>query len=386
MLLACFGAIAGLFGYQESRLERSRAIVAALADGSALERQPGATESARELEELQVRISGFLPRLKSLDDDPRVKELHGRLAGKLDAVRSQLATYQSQHDALKRLTTETQRLGNFRGLLNDALFSDTRFTGLDLPAGEEATRRASVAALDVYAAPGSGDSWALVPLHESLSPADRAEIAEGCYELLLVLSQAETTPERGLRRLDQAARLNATPTRAYQLRRASCLERAGDPRAADELRRAAETQQVTTALDHYLSGQERYTHNEWIAAIRHFDAALRMRPNHFWAQCLSAISWLQLRRPEAARAGFTACLKREPEFAWLYIYRGFAASLGPENASPAELWLRAQAALADYDQAMEMLKAQAECDAELHRVAQPRAAALTAGRLGCRCR
>ena len=161
-------------------------------------------------------------------------------------------------------------------------------------------------------------------------------------------------------------------TRAYHLRRASCLERAGDAHAADRERRVAESLEVTTAFDHYLAGQEHYTRNEPIVAIRHFDATLRQQPDHFWAQCLSAICWLQLQQPEAARAGFTACLKREPEFAWLYILRGYASSLGSPSARPEVLRLRSEAAEADYGRAMELLK-QAQRRASLRAAGQPRA-------------
>ena len=52
---------------------------------------------------------------------------------------------------------------------------------------------------------------------------------------------------------------------------------------------------------------------------------LRHQPNHFWAQCLSAICYLQLRRPLEAKAGLNACLNQEPDFAWLYLLRGFAS-------------------------------------------------------------
>ena len=297
-----------------------------------------------------------MERLKDLKDDRRVNDLDGRLAWKLDVVGSRLATHDTEQARKERLVAESQQLQEFRRRLNEAVFRDTQFTGLDLPSNREAIRRAAVAALDVYAAPGAGDTWALGNFPETLPPPDRAVIAEGCYELLLVLSQAETTPERGLRRLDQASPLRPSPTRAYHLRRAACLERAGDGPAADRERHAADGRELTTALDHYLAGQERYERREPIAAIRHFDAALRLQPDHFWAQCLSAICWLQLRRPDAARAGFTACLRREPEFAWLYILRGFASSLGPAGSPPEEARLRSDAAEADYRQAMDLLE------------------------------
>ena len=83
----------------------------------------------------------------------------------------------------------------FAGTLS---FHDTQFAGLDLPSNPEATRRAAEAALDLYAAPGSGDSWALGNLAARACPAaSRPRSTEGCYELLLILAEAEPTPEAG---------------------------------------------------------------------------------------------------------------------------------------------------------------------------------------------
>ena len=265
-------------------------------------------------------------------DDARVNVLHDRLAWKMVVLGSQISRYQLQQAQRDRLAAERQRFAEFRDLYNQAILGDTRFSELDLP-GNEAVGRRAAAALDLYAAPGSRESWALGPLPEGLSASDRAEIADDCYELLLVLSQAEKTPEVGLRRLDQAARLHPKATQAYHFRRASCLERVGDRQGAERARRVGETLEPSTAFDHYLAGRECYRRREPTAALRHFDNALRERPEYFWAQCLSAVCWLKLRRPEPARAGFTACLQREPEFAWLYILRGFASGLASPGAA-----------------------------------------------------
>ncbi len=270
---------------------------------------------------------------------------------------SRIDRYRSEQAETDRLAAEARQLRDFRERWDEAIFRDSRFTGLDLPANRDATRRAAAMALDVYAAPGAGDSWAMGPLPASLSLAERTEIAEGCYELLLVLSQAETTAERGLRRLDQAARLHPALTRAHALRRASCLDRAGNREEAERERRAAESRPVTTAFDHYLAARECHGRNEPIAAIRHFEATLRQQPDHFWAQCLSAICWLQLKRPEPARAGFNACLKGHGrEFAWLYILRGYASSLGTADSTPEEWQVWFEAADADYRRAMKLLE------------------------------
>ena len=66
----------------------------------------------------------------------------------------------------------------------------------------------------------------------------RADIADGCYTLLLVMTGAEPTPDAGLRRLDQAARLRP-PSRAYHLRRAGSVN-AGNVAAAAQERALAD--------------------------------------------------------------------------------------------------------------------------------------------------
>ena len=95
---------------------------------------------------------------------------------------------------------------------------------------------------------------------------------------------------------------------------------------------------------------------------------LRHQPNHFWAQCLSAICYLQLRRPLEAKAGLNACLNQEPDFAWLYLLRGFAsgqvgaifAQAGGVAAQTSNLLGKAEdhfvAAEEDYAKALELLE------------------------------
>ena len=156
--------------------------------------------------------------------------------------------------------------------------------------------------------------------------------------------------------MEQTARLRP-PTRAYHLRKADYLARLGDPASADQ-----------DAPD----GGPRGT-NDGVRAFPRRSRALqargadrrnpvfqrcssRLQPDHFWAQCLSAICWLQLKRPIEAGAGLNACLKRDPEFAWLYILRGYASSLIPENAGREEVAIRFQAAESDYRVAMERLE------------------------------
>ena len=90
------------------------------------------------------------------------------------------------------------------------------------------------------------------------------------------------------------------PTRAYHLRRAACLTRAGDQPGADRERRAADGLKPLTAFDHFLAGQERFARKDFAEASQEFDMALQLQPDHFWAQALSAVCSLQL---QTARRG-----------------------------------------------------------------------------------
>ena len=64
-------------------------------------------------------------------------------------------------------------------------------------------------------------------LPTALTDAEKARVGDGCYDLLLILSQA-VKPAEGLRILDRAVQLRPKTTAAYHLRRADCLERTGN--------------------------------------------------------------------------------------------------------------------------------------------------------------
>jgi tetratricopeptide (TPR) repeat protein len=223
-------------------------------------------------------------------------------------------------------------------------------------------------ALAVFAGSGGPDSWELAPLPASFTPGDHQEIKEHCYELLLILADAEPAPERGLKLLEQAARL-APPTRIYHLRRADCLMRRGDTTAAARERKHAESVPLDLALDHFLMGKDLYKRGEWAQAVPHFDAVLLNQPGHFWSHYFSALCSLQLRRPVPAKAELNACLQAEQGLTWLHLLRGLAsyqiatlARAAAENLQTrgdtlrTEIELQLQAAEKDYKRALDLLE------------------------------
>jgi eukaryotic-like serine/threonine-protein kinase len=275
------------------------------------------------------------PGLSGLHD--RTTQMLGQVERALEAERAREAERQAKDEVLARyrrfldrreeaLFRDTQ----FAGLmLSPALFRDTQFTGLMLPTNLDLARKAAEEALGVFAHRGQGDDWALGDL-SALSGEERAQVVEGCYELLLVLAEAVATQdpaqvERAMQSLESARLLRPALTRAYHLRMAACLARKGDQDG--EARELAEAGRIVpeSAFDHFLSGQQLYKRGRLPEAIQHFESALRLKADHFWAGCLLAICYFQTTRFEAAKSCLNASLQTEPDFAWLYLLRGFAS-------------------------------------------------------------
>ncbi len=129
--------------------------------------------------------------------------------------RSTALSAASARQAEQQARDEVQnRYRRFLDRRKEALFRDTRFTGLTLPTDLDLTRKAAEEALAVFGQRGNSDDWTLGDLPTSLSSEQQTEIKEGCYELLLVLAEATASQgpgqvDRALRVLDSADRLEA---------------------------------------------------------------------------------------------------------------------------------------------------------------------------------
>jgi tetratricopeptide (TPR) repeat protein len=177
--------------------------------------------------------------------------------------------------------------------------------------------------------------------------AQKLEVRENCYLLVLILADALAQPRPGqkeddrrrsaetaLRLLEGVERLDI-PTKAYHSRRARYLRQAGRREDAAAEDRQAAALQPTRALDHYLVGDDRYEEGDLEAASRHFESVLALDPEHFWARYFLSVSYLRQGRPAEARTGLTACLSQRRDLVWLYLMRGFAnGQLG--EVQPAE--------------------------------------------------
>jgi len=286
------------------------------------------------------KLSGAVTRV---NDVPGLADLKAR-AGAL------LAEADRKLDKRRSVRRSRDRLDRFRRAHDDALFHGTIVVFRRARDDDDASQKAKVVdpefgyrtaaalargALGLYGVTeeGSGpldpDPW--------LSGGENRGVVEGCYELLLVLADAEANPGgaggpapdparlgRAVRDLDRAAGLGLTSW-AYHARRAEALGRLGKGREARADAAKADALPPAGAFDLFLAGRDAYQHDDPAAALVRLERALLTSPDHFWAQYLTALSLLKLGRPAEARAHLTACLGRRPEeFAWCYLMRGYA--------------------------------------------------------------
>jgi len=155
--------------------------------------------------EARLLLSNVLTRIK---EESRLGAERAR-AAELLAQADRGSAEQGEREA------ERRRFEEFLRSRDEALFYETQFTGLDLPGNLEKSRSSARAALGIFADKVSaGGGWMLGPLPGSLSEAERSAVRERCYELLLILAEAEDRPDDGLAMLDAAARLDPTPNQA----------------------------------------------------------------------------------------------------------------------------------------------------------------------------
>jgi eukaryotic-like serine/threonine-protein kinase len=289
----------------------------------------------------------------------------GSLADIRARARDLLDLIRDRQSVQERRVAARERFDEFSRLREDAFFQDTELTSLNPTDDLVAIRVATLKALKLYdTEAGDALQWSLAPLPD-LTEQERKDVSLGCYEMLMVLAEAVARPlpsesplhqaREALQILDRAAELLKMPTHALHMRRADCFLLAGDQGAAARERAIAAGIRPGGAFDHFLSGLERYKQGQLRAATGHFESALEVEPEHFWAKCLLAICHLNARPPQAAqaRALLAVCIKKHPDLPWLYLLRGFAsAQAGDTATSPADSKTSFEAAEADYQEVL----------------------------------
>jgi tetratricopeptide (TPR) repeat protein len=352
--------------------ETGRRAVGLMREGSRLEDEARSARSAAELSSVRVKLASLRDRLDR-EDPRRIEGLPRRIRVAVADVDRRFKDEQGREEKEKLDRAERQRLQEFFLLRYRAQLAAAEFE-LDPSSRQARLREAARLALAVYAGDPraiDGDWSPADSLPEALSDAEKKRVAEGCYDLLLMLSQATTKPAVGLKVLDRASRLRPEPTAAYHLRRADCLARAGDRAGRTREERLAGDRSPVTALDHFLIGRERMGQRRWIEAIESLDRSLRLDPDQLAARLLLAIADVNVepKRLGQARDHLDDCVRTQPELIELYLLRarvhgeeGNQALRRIESARPGDRpSLRRQAeaafnaALDDYDIALKHL-------------------------------
>ncbi len=196
----------------------------------------------------------------------------------------------------------------------------------------------------------------LARLESSYLTADQKQhVRETAYATLVSLADYQIRwrgrePKSVERSLDLLRRAQAfhQPTRAFYFVRAQCRRAQGDTAAAAEDDKQFKSAPARTAWDYYLPGHSAGWGGDLDEAIRSYQAALRLQPNHYNSLYFLAIrlSTDKLKRWPEAIAYFTACIALRPDNYGAYISRG---------ASYVELG-RLDAAEADYEAARALAK------------------------------
>jgi tetratricopeptide (TPR) repeat protein len=215
---------------------------------------------------------------------------------------------------------------HFQRRHDDALRQSVLWTAGELSFNLTQTRQAIQAALD--ATPSEPDGDFAMARDPSFTDREKQEITDGRYELLVILAEIvahqdrTAGPAKALGILDQADRLLPNLREADQLR-ARLMDEAGNPAEARKAQDRASARPAT-ALDHFLASQHQLREGKVHEAILQLRQALRLRPDHFWAQYFLATGYLRQGSFELAQACLTACLGQNPKLFWCYVLRGYA--------------------------------------------------------------
>jgi tetratricopeptide (TPR) repeat protein len=267
-----------------------------------------------------------------------------RLLAEVEQQLAEVEQQRAREEARQKAQVKKQR---FFALRDEALFHGSVFTGVDLPTNLDKTRTAAREALALF---GVSIEEGRTPFVDaSLAPHETEAIRNACYELLVLLAEAQARQnppqvEAARRTLDFAQQLGLPRTRTYHLRKGRYLQQLGRTTdAASELREAARLQPAS-ALDHFLLGEDLRRQGHLTAAAQAFENALRMQPDHFWARYFLAVCALPA-DPRLARECLTTCLGQRPDFVWLYLLRAVAHGQLNDFAGAEEDFQRAEALL-----------------------------------------
>lgn len=251
------------------------------------------------------------------------EDLRGR-----DQIRKNLAAFQS-------LAEERQFYAGSTTVAGD------RPLPVDSRRGQESGEKALALAEELIA------QFEQMPL-----PDEEAAFRKQLHDLLLLMVQMENeqrpnpeTVQAMLRRLERAVALGK-PSRGYHRLQARCYELRGDTKQRDEeMRRANDPDLLASSLDHFLQGEQARaeasspatghgdpttwhpTRERLTTAIEHYQAALRIEPDHYWCHFQLGRCYLNLGKGSEAVEALGTCVALQPKLPWGYSARGLALGL-----------------------------------------------------------
>jgi tetratricopeptide (TPR) repeat protein/predicted Ser/Thr protein kinase len=248
-----------------------------------------------------------------------------------DRAARELASRQAKADAQNRLARLRDHLADAQAHASYG----TLATGLQLGHNQARARRAVAEGLALYGVTDGGRPAVDAAVYD---PQESAEITAACAELLALDADALAQirvgePQTGLQgrlrlavaRLGQAEDLGLK-TYGVFARRATVLRLLGETDTAAAAQARADEASLVTAGDYFLAGLGEFQRDDYVAARKSLSGALRRQPDHFGAQYLLAVGFLQDRLWQQAKDGFTTCTRLRPDFPWPYLLRGMAES------------------------------------------------------------
>ncbi len=287
----------------------------------------GQASKARDRDELtreKTNLSNFLGALPAKTE---FDELRSRVAIELSRVDGRIDELLTREAASSRKQAERSRFQKFRALRKQAELYAVWMAVIEPLEYQSSRRAAALAALAVYAqdptAPAA--AWSLEhALSDALTQAEQAEVAGGCFDLLLILSDA-LEPAEGLKILDCAARLRPEPTAAYHLRRAAVLFQSGDKAGRAREEQVARGLHASTALDYLLIGREQLAREQFREALRSAQSAIGLDPDQLGGYLILAVGYFNTQRYSQAMTSLNTCIQNAPELPGLYLFRALVS-------------------------------------------------------------
>jgi tetratricopeptide (TPR) repeat protein len=154
-----------------------------------------------------------------------------------------------------------------------------------------------------------------------LSNHQQSEVRQTAYETLLVLAdfgvrwpklRKKETADASLMYL-QKAEAFYKPTRAFYWVRKECHKFLKNKQEADKDRKRFQQTAATTAFDYYLPGHTAGWRGDLDEAVRSYEAALQIQPDHFNSLFFLAMRLSKLGRHDEAAQIYRACTVLRPD-------------------------------------------------------------------------